>query len=102
MLPSRTQVFRSLAAAFLLLCALAPVRGGEVVFETTGTIEGQISPHPEGSNGFGYDPIFFYPPYGRTLAQVNDELKREVAHRGHAFRALRAWLLPSSRSSIPS
>ena len=80
------------------ICALAAVRGTDVVFETTGTIEGEISPEPRGTNGFGYDPIFFYPPYGRTLAEVDDERKLLVAHRGHAFRQLREWL-SSGRSS---
>lgn len=74
------------------ICALAAVRGGDVVFETTGTVEGEISPQPRGTNGFGYDPIFLYPPHGRTLAEVSDELKLRVAHRGHAFRKLAEWL----------
>lgn len=74
------------------VCALAAVRGADVVFETTGIIEGEISPDPRGTHGFGYDPIFLYPPYGRTLAEVDDGHKLAVAHRGHAFRSLRAWL----------
>ncbi len=79
------------------ICALAAVRGGNVVFETTGTIEGEISAEPSGAHGFGYDPIFLYPPYGRTLADVSDEEKLRVAHRGHAFRNLRDWLEAASR-----
>jgi XTP/dITP diphosphohydrolase len=74
------------------VCALAAVRESTVVFETTGTVEGEISPEPHGTNGFGYDPIFFYPSYGRTLADVNDEEKLRVAHRGQAFRNLAKWL----------
>lgn len=74
------------------VCALAVARGPDLVFETTGTVEGEISETPRGDAGFGYDPIFVYPPYGRTLAEVTDEEKRRVAHRGHAFRALAAWL----------
>ena len=81
------------------VCALAAVRGTDVVFETTGTVEGEISPEPRGTNGFGYDPIFLYPPYGRTLAEVNDEEKLRVAHRGHAFRNLAHWLDTSASSS---
>jgi len=79
------------------VCALAAARGGNVVFETTGTIEGEISPAPHGTNGFGYDPIFLYPPYARTLAEVDDEQKLRVAHRGHAFRNLRTWLSAAER-----
>jgi XTP/dITP diphosphohydrolase len=81
------------------ICALAAVRGAGVVFETTGVIEGEISPSPQGTGGFGYDPIFLYPPYGHTLAEVNDADKLRVAHRGHAFRSLRTWLLSSEASS---
>jgi XTP/dITP diphosphohydrolase len=71
---------------------LVVVRGGEVAFETTGTVEGEICDTPRGSGGFGYDPIFFYPPYGCTFGEVDDEKKLAVAHRGHAFRNLADWL----------
>jgi XTP/dITP diphosphohydrolase len=74
------------------ICALTAIRGQDVVFETTGIVEGVIASAPAGTSGFGYDPIFLFPPYGRTLAQVSDEEKLRVAHRGHAFRALAAWL----------
>ena len=47
---------------------------------------------PRGANGFGYDPIFFYQPYGRTLGEVSDAEKLAVSHRGQAFRRLREWL----------
>jgi XTP/dITP diphosphohydrolase len=73
------------------VCALALVRGDCVLFETRGTVEGRISPEPKGDGGFGYDPIFFYPPYGRTLAEAGDA-KAAVSHRGEAFRALRTFL----------
>jgi XTP/dITP diphosphohydrolase len=73
------------------VCALALARAGDVVFESRGTVEGAIAPMPEGSGGFGYDPIFFYPPFGKTLAEAADR-KREVSHRGQAFRALRTYL----------
>ena len=53
--------------------------------------KGRISPEPKGDGGFGYDPIFFYPPYGQTLAEAGDA-KAAVSHRGEAFRALRAFL----------
>ena len=73
------------------VCALALARPGAIVFETRGTIEGRIASAPKGQGGFGYDPIFFYPPFGRTLAEVGDR-KSTVSHRGQAFRALRAYL----------
>ena len=65
---------------------------GEVIYETTGVVEGAIADAPRGRGGFGYDPIFFYPPYGRTLAEVSDAEKIAVAHRGVAFRKFADWL----------
>jgi XTP/dITP diphosphohydrolase len=73
------------------VCALALVGGDDVLFETRGTVEGRIAPTPRGQGGFGYDPIFFYPPYGMTLAEAGDR-KAAVSHRGEAFRSLRAFL----------
>jgi XTP/dITP diphosphohydrolase len=74
-------------------CALAVVDGtGRVVFETHGVVEGEIATVPRGAGGFGYDPIFYYPPYRATLAEVSQHDKLVVAHRGQAFRALRRWL----------
>ena len=94
-----TEIARRLAArpdaprTARFVCALvAADRHGRVWFETRGAIEGRIAAAPAGSGGFGYDPIFFYPPYGRTLAEVTDEEKRAVAHRGQAFRTFAAWL----------
>jgi XTP/dITP diphosphohydrolase len=75
------------------VAALASVDRGEVVYETTGTIEGEIASAPRGSGGFGYDPIFFYPPYGSTLADVSTADKIAVAHRGVAFRKFAAWII---------
>jgi XTP/dITP diphosphohydrolase len=74
------------------VCALALASPDRVLFETRGTIEGRIAPAPAGEGGFGYDPIFFYPPYGGTLAQATAEQKAAVSHRGQAFRALRYFL----------
>ena len=76
------------------VAALASVDGGEVVYETTGTVEGEIASAPSGAGGFGYDPIFFYPPYGKTLADVDAADKIAVAHRGVAFRKFAAWIKP--------
>jgi XTP/dITP diphosphohydrolase len=74
------------------VAALALARADDVIFETEGIIEGRIADAPSGAGGFGYDPIFFYPPYGRTLADVSDAEKLRVSHRGAAFRELRAFL----------
>lgn len=78
------------AARFI--CAVAVARGGRLLYETRAAVEGEIAHSPSGTRGFGYDPIFYYPPYGRTLAEVSDEEKLRVGHRGQAFRALAGWL----------
>ncbi len=74
------------------VCAVAAVDAERVVFEATGTIEGRIAETPAGSGGFGYDPIFFYPPFGCTLAEASPDRKAAVSHRGAAFRQVRAFL----------
>ncbi len=63
----------------------------DVAFRTEATVEGEIAAAPSGTHGFGYDPIFFYPPYGCTLGEVDAARKLAVAHRGKAFRAFREW-----------
>jgi XTP/dITP diphosphohydrolase len=85
------------AARFV--CALALARGERVVFEARGVVEGRIAPEPKGEGGFGYDPIFFYPPYDRTLAEVPQAQKSVVSHRGAAFRKLRQFLLSASEQT---
>jgi XTP/dITP diphosphohydrolase len=74
------------------VCALALADGSDIVFETTATVEGLLAEAPAGRNGFGYDPILFYPPYGKTFGEVSDDQKTEVSHRGQAMRTLRAFL----------
>jgi XTP/dITP diphosphohydrolase len=74
------------------VCCVAVADRESIVFETTATVEGEIAAEPRGSNGFGYDPIFYYPPFGCTLAELDRERKAAVSHRGKAFRALREYL----------
>jgi XTP/dITP diphosphohydrolase len=75
------------------VCCVAAAQDGRVLHETRGTIEGRLADTPAGTNGFGYDPIFFYPPLGLTLAQLDRDQKSAVSHRGKAFTALRQYLL---------
>lgn len=81
---------RRSAARFV--CHVALAEGGRIAFESEGIIEGTIADEPRGENGFGYDPIFYYPPLGRTTAELPSDLKASVSHRGKAFQALRAYL----------
>ena len=92
------EIFRRLAGPPVknrtarFVCALAVADENRIVYEARGTVEGRIAHAAQGDRGFGYDPIFYYPPYDATLAEVTDELKLAVAHRGQAFRAFAAWL----------
>jgi non-canonical purine NTP pyrophosphatase (RdgB/HAM1 family) len=63
-----------------------------LAFSCEATIEGEITPEPRGSFGFGYDPIFFYPPFGKTTGELDDEARLQVSHRGQAFRMFAEWL----------
>ncbi len=82
---------RGSRARFVAHLALA--KGDRICFEATGTVEGEIAPEPRGTHGFGFDPIFYYPPYSCTLGEVDGERKAAVSHRGKAFRQLRDVLL---------
>jgi len=74
-------------AAFV--CALALASPDAVLLEAEGTCRGCIVREPRGQSGFGYDPVFFFPDFGATFAEVGPERKNRVSHRGHALRALR-------------
>jgi XTP/dITP diphosphohydrolase len=74
------------------VCAVAVWREDRLICESTGVVEGRLQLPPQGSEGFGYDPIFHYPPYGRTLAEVSAAEKAAISHRGRAFRSLRTHL----------
>lgn len=68
----------------------------EVVFQAVETVEGFIAETPRGPNGFGYDPVFFYPPFGCTFGECPPEQKDRVSHRGKAFARLREFLARAS------
>jgi XTP/dITP diphosphohydrolase len=74
------------------VCHVALANGDRIDFETEGVVEGEIASEPRGTNGFGYDPIFYYPPFGATLAEIELARKATVSHRGKAFAALREYL----------
>lgn len=70
--------------ARFVCCAAVVSEDGEKT--VTGVLEGRIANEAAGSNGFGYDPIFLVPEYGRTLAQLDSDTKNSISHRGRAFR----------------
>lgn len=63
-----------------------------VLLVTEGACEGRITDRPAGSNGFGYDPYFWVPEYGRTMAELAPETKNRLSHRGQALEAMKEGL----------
>ena len=74
-------------AAFACVIAIAVPWGPALIYE--GSCEGTITEELLGSKGFGYDPVFYYPPLQKTFAQLSTEEKNQVSHRGQALRQLR-------------
>lgn len=71
------------------VCAIAAVMPNGEIVTTQGVIEGRIGYEEKGNNGFGYDPIFYVPEYGRTTAQLTEEEKNRISHRGKALEAMK-------------
>ncbi len=74
------------------VCAIAAVFPDGTEVTTRGTIEGIIGYEEKGSNGFGYDPIFYVPEFGKTTAELSEEEKNQVSHRGNALRLMKEEL----------
>lgn len=79
------------------VCVLAAARDGKILATFRGTAEGLILDAPRGGNGFGYDPLFYFPQIGKTFAELRAEEKSEYSHRGAAFRRLRDWYESTER-----
>lgn len=75
------------------VCVIALVENGRLLQTFRGTVEGEILTEPRGPHGFGYDPIFYYPPFGCSFGEVERERKQTVSHRGQALRQLLDYLL---------
>jgi len=75
------------------VCAIAAAFPNGEVATARGTIEGMIGYEEKGSNGFGYDPIFYLPYYGCTTAELTMEQKNEISHRGKALREIKKELV---------
>ena len=75
------------------VCAIAAAFPKGEVLTTIGTIEGRIAHEEKGENGFGYDPIFYVPEFDCTTAELSDEEKNRISHRGNALRAMKEKLL---------
>lgn len=79
------------------VCWIAAARDGKTLAVFEGKAEGIILDHPRGGNGFGYDPLFYFPQIGKTFAQLTAEEKSKYSHRGAAFRKFLKWI----RSKTP-
>ncbi len=73
-------------------CCLCLASPEKVLIETRGTLEGLITEEPAGTGGFGYDPVFLVPQLGKTVAQLGEEEKNVISHRGNAMRKLKPLL----------
>jgi XTP/dITP diphosphohydrolase len=73
------------------VCVLAVARDGETLATFRGAAEGIILDAARGMNGFGYDPLFYFPQIGKTFAELRAEEKSKYSHRGAAFRELLDW-----------
>lgn len=74
------------------VCVIAAARAGKMLAVLSDSAEGIIADEPRGHEGFGYDPVFYFPPRGQTFAELRETQKNEVSHRGKAFRKLLADL----------
>jgi XTP/dITP diphosphohydrolase len=83
-------VVSSLPSRFV--CAIAAVLPDGRELTTRATIEGRIGYEEKGTNGFGYDPIFYVPEFGKTTAELTEEEKNQVSHRGKALELMKEEL----------
>lgn len=74
------------------VCAIALARKGRALALVTDRVDGDIVESPRGAGGFGYDPVFYFPPLKKTFAELSPEEKNQHSHRGKAFRKLLAAL----------
>lgn len=74
------------------VCAAVLTDGNNVLYSTEQTVEGLIQTELSGEGGFGYDPLFYYPPYNKTLAQATAEEKNAISHRGKSMRDVANFL----------
>ena len=79
------------------VCVLAAARDGRTLATFRGTAEGIILNAPRGHNGFGYDPLFYFPHIGKTFAELSAREKAQYSHRGGAFRLFLEWYRASPR-----
>jgi XTP/dITP diphosphohydrolase len=80
------------------ICSIALVREGKLIRTFRGVVEGRIIDDARGPHGFGYDPLFFYEPYGCTFGEADDSMKMSVSHRAQALNAMFSFLRETAGS----
>lgn len=78
-------------------CVIALARDGSTLATFTGEVRGELLTRPRGTQGFGYDPLFYFPALGKTFAELSLQEKREHSHRGKAFRRFLEWYVQQRR-----
>ena len=74
------------------VCVVALAEREQLIGTFRGEVEGRLLDIPQGNNGFGYDPLFYYPPFGCTLAEISANRKLSISHRGKALEAMLRFL----------
>ena|SRR5438067_2268473 len=85
-------------AAFV--CVIAAAKGGTTLAAFQGEVRGRLLHAPRGHNGFGYDPLFFFPEMQRSFAELSNEEKLSVSHRGRAFEKFLMWFNETMAAAI--
>lgn len=84
------------------VCVAALAKSGRLVRTFRGEVEGRLTEQPRGSNGFGYDPLFFYEPFGCTFGEAPLERKMEVSHRSKALKVMLEYLREPAPAALRS
>jgi len=79
------------------VCVVALAEAGRLIRTFRGEVEGKLTKEPHGTNGFGYDPLFYYPPFACTFGEAPLQRKMEVSHRARALDSMRDYLLVSQK-----
>lgn len=87
------------ARAAKFVCVIATAKAGRTLAVVSDYVEGTIASEPCGTNGFGYDPLFYFAPLEKTFAELTEAEKNQLSHRGKAFRRLVDWVTPHAPSA---
>lgn len=79
------------------VCVVALAKAGKLIATFRGEVRGELLETPRGTNGFGYDPLFYYPPFGCSFGEAPAGRKMEVSHRGLALRAMLEYLTQATK-----